>query len=216
MHWRWLPPESMAMIDSVTTAITWIGLVAFAAEGAFAARSQGLDVVGICGVALAAAVGGGTVRDLLLGIGPVSWMVDPWQPLTIVVIGLVFACQPLTRIARLTGNPMWILCDALGLGMATAVGARAAHQAGLPMPSIALTAIVSGVCGSVLRDVLVNHVPRIFHRSPPYALCAALGAVLYIFFQVTFSSEIMALMSCIMAVVASRVVVEYYSWKFPI
>lgn len=194
---------------SIAPYIEWAGMVAFAIDGAAEARRRSLDAVGVSASALATAVGGGTLRDLLLGRQPVGWLADPWQPGVILVIALGMSVLPAARAEWLARRSILTVLDAFGLGMATAVGAGAALRAGLPAPSVVVLAVLAGVSGGVLRDVMVNQVPRIFQASSPfYAVCAAVGATAF----VVLGPGPLALLVCVGLVVVLRVLAVHRGW----
>lgn len=187
-------------------------MVAFAIDGGAEARRRGLDVVGTAAAAIAAAVGGGTLRDVLLGRHPVAWLTDPVQPAVILGIAFALCLLPVARAEWLARNSVLMVLDALGLGMATAVGTAAALQAGLPVMGVLAVGVMSGTCGGILRDLLVNQVPRIFRRSPPYATCAAVGVVVYLL----VGAPAWSLPACVVAVAGVRIVTVLRDWHLPI
>ena len=215
-----MPDPTLSQVEltvaALVTGITWAGLVAFAIDGAAAARRRGLDVVGVTAAALATAVGGGTVRDLLLGRHPVGWLADPWQPAVILAIALLVTLLSVRQVEVLARFQVLMVLDALGLGLATAVGFGAAREAGLPLVSVVLLAVLSGVCGGILRDVLVQQVPRIFQRSPPYAVCATVGAVTSVAVDHLAGHGPASLLVCVTVVVLLRVTVVLRNWSLPV
>ena len=138
------------------------GVVAFAASGALEARRRDLDGIGVITLACCTAVGGGILRDLLIGAVPVAALVDLWM------IGLSIATavvvMPLVHTGRRLRIPL-LVCDAVGLGLFTVDGA--------------LKGLAFG--GGILRDVLASEVPLVFRRrSPFYVVAALLGSGLIV------------------------------------
>ena len=158
--------------------ISVAGVVAFAASGALEAKRRDLDGVGVITLACCTAVGGGVIRDLLIGAVPVAALVDLWMMglsvLTAVVVMLLVQTGRRLRIPLL-------LCDAVGLGLFTVDGALKGLSFGLHPAAATLTGVVTGVGGGILRDVLASEVPLVFRRrSPFYVVAALLGSGLIV------------------------------------
>lgn len=158
--------------------LAWIGLVAFAISGATAAAQARLDIVGFALVAAVTGFGGGTLRDLLLGIRPVTWVEHPAGLWLCAATGIVcFVFERGLQHRRLNQLLPW--ADALGLGAFCVIGTEVAlrHGAG-PFISI-LMGVITATIGGLARDVLCNQVPMVL-RKEIYALAAALGAAAYV------------------------------------
>ena len=144
----------------------------FAVSGGVAAARKGFDPVGCLVLSAVAAVGGGSLRDMLLGRTPVFWLTDP------VVAGTIGAAAVLMfllgdRIAARAGALRW--ADALGLATAAAVGTHVGATAGLPFVSVVALGVMTGSFGGLIRDVLCQETPFIF-RGEIYATAAAAGS----------------------------------------
>lgn len=140
------------------------------------ARRSELDLFGVAVIAVIAGIGGGTVRDLLLGRQPVYWVHDA----TYVAVGLT-ACVLsffLVRHLRVPKN-FFLIPDALGMALFTVIGTSVALSLGTPWLIAALMGMVTAVFGGVIRDILCNEVPLIF-RTDIYATASLAGAVLLI------------------------------------
>lgn len=150
-----------------------LGTVVFAFTGLLAASRKQLDLFGALVIAMVTAVGGGTLRDLILD-QPVFWVKDPIY-IYVVTISAIF----LFYYARFKTVPMKYLLflDAIGLAAFTAIGAHKAILLDLDDVIIVMTAVMTGVVGGVIRDVLVGEVPLIF-RKEIYATAAFAGASL--------------------------------------
>jgi uncharacterized membrane protein YeiH len=151
-----------------------LGVAVFAVSGALAAGRKGLDMLGVIVIAVVTAVGGGTLRDLLLDRHPIFWIADP----TYLVVISVSALLTLSYVRRRPppGNSL-LIADALGLALFTIMGAQIAEGAGLSPIIIVLMGTMTGVAGGVLRDVLSAEVPFILRRDL-YATAAIAGASL--------------------------------------
>ena len=188
-----------------------LGTAAFAISGAFAARQKRLDIFGILVCTFATAVGGGTIRDVLIGNTPVAWMKDQQTILVIVVsylLTLLFSAQ-LRRMQHTLA-----FFDAIGLGFATIIGVQRGLEADLS-PSICVTlGMVTGCFGGVLRDVLLNEIPLVFHKDI-YASASLLGGVLYFICRALEINASVSAAIAIVSIVALRILVLRFGWKLP-
>lgn len=135
-----------------------------------------MDLFGVLVVGLVSGVGGGTVRDLLLGRLPVFWVADE----TYVVSALSAGCATffIARRMRLPTN-FFLIPDAVGMALFTVIGTGIALQLGFSWLIAALMGVVTAVCGGIIRDVLCNEIPLIF-RTEIYATASLAGALLMI------------------------------------
>lgn len=156
-------------------AIDILGTIAFAISGVLVAMQKRMDPFGILIIAFVTAIGGGTLRDILIGITPVGWMKD--MTFTYVILGsTVFAIIVRNRINYLRTS--LFLFDTIGIGLYTVVGIEKGLNAGLhPIICIALGTI-SACFGGVIRDMLCNEIPVIF-RKEIYATACILGGMIY-------------------------------------
>jgi uncharacterized membrane protein YeiH len=164
----------------VLDLFSMLGVAVFAASGALAAGRKNFDLLGVVTIALVTAVGGGTLRDLLLDRHPIFWVKDP-SHLTAILAGAAltlayvrFRRPPLAALA---------VADALGLALFTISGARVAEEKGLPGLTVVVMGAVTGSAGGVLRDVLSGEVPLLFRQTDLYATAAIAGAALYLVVQ---------------------------------
>ncbi len=156
-----------------------LGVAVFAVSGVLAAGRKSLDLFGVLVIATLTAIGGGTVRDLLLDRHPIFWIA---QPIYLVVIAIAAALTMLyVRLRRPPGDAL-LYADALGLALFTIAGAQIAEGASLAPIIIVLMATITGVAGGVLRDVLCAEIPLILRRDV-YATAAIAGACAYLFAQ---------------------------------
>lgn len=152
-----------------------LGTIAFAISGVLVAMDKKMDLFGILIIAFVTAIGGGTLRDMLIGQTPVSWMLD--MTYTYVIIGsAAFAVVLRNKINYLRTS--LFLFDTIGIGLYTVVGIEKGINAELhPIICIALGTI-SACFGGVIRDILCNEIPVIF-RKEIYATACILGGVSY-------------------------------------
>jgi uncharacterized membrane protein YeiH len=157
-----------------------VGIAVFAASGALAAGRKRLDLLGVLVLALVTAIGGGTVRDLLLDRHPLFWLDDPTYLIVIVVAALITVAIARARFAqRRALLTALLVADGLGLALFSVAGAQIAERAGLPTASVVLLGTVTGAAGGVIRDVLSAEVPLVLRRGNLYASAAIAGTSTY-------------------------------------
>lgn len=156
-------------------AIEIIGTISFAISGSFAAMQRRLDPFGVLIIAFVTSIGGGTVRDLLLGDTPVAWMRDVNYCLLILVTSLLTIFFK-THIKKF--KVTLFLFDSLGLGLFTMVGVQKGIVFGLSPGICVALGTITGCFGGVIRDTLLNTIPLIF-RKEIYATACILGGILY-------------------------------------
>ncbi|HLV38119.1 trimeric intracellular cation channel family protein [Xanthomarina sp.] len=156
-----------------------LGTIAFAISGVLVALSKRMDPFGILIIAFVTAVGGGTLRDVLIGDTPVSWMKN--MTYTYVILGsTIFAVVVRNKIDYLRKS--LLLFDTIGIGLYTVVGVEKGISAGLnPIICISL-GTMSACFGGVIRDILCNEIPVIF-RKEIYATACIIGGFSYFLFM---------------------------------
>lgn len=155
--------------------IVMIAVAVSAITGVLEAGRKPIDLFGVVLVALTSALGGGTMRDLLLE-RPVFWVAD--QTYLVAAIAAGVATFVLVRLVRLPAN-LFLLPDALGLALFTVIGTQAALSYGAPWFVASFLGLVTGVVGGVLRDILCNEVPLVF-AGELYATASWAGAIVFI------------------------------------
>ena len=160
----------------------WIGLAAVAVSaltGVIEAGRRGMDIVGVAMVGCATALGGGTVRDVLLD-RTVFWITDQ----TYLIVALLTTLATFIAVRGLRLPPrLFLVPDAIGLALFTVAGTQVALEMNAPWLVASLLGVITGVVGGVLRDVLCNDVPLIFVRGELYASAAWAGALALIGLQ---------------------------------
>lgn len=188
-----------------------LGTASFAISGALAALNKRLDVFGVLVLTFATAVGGGTVRDVLIGNTPVAWMKDQ-QAVTVVFASYIVALLFHRHLQHLPRT--LAIFDAIGLGFATIVGLQRGLEAGLS-PSICVTlGMVTGCFGGVLRDVLLNEIPLVFQKDIYASACLLGGAVYFACSAWDVFAPVAATIS-MLAVVGMRLGAMYWKWELP-
>ena len=196
------------------TLLYWIGLVAVAVSaltGVLDAGRKRMDLVGAVMVGMATALGGGTVRDVLLD-RPVFWISDQNALIAAFATSLFifFAVRGLKLPQRL-----FLIPDAIGLALFTIAGTQVALQWHTPWLAASLLGVTTGVVGGVLRDVLCNEVPLVFVRGELYASAAWAGALALIGLQELGVSPVIAAWAGMAVVLAARLLAMVFRITLP-
>jgi uncharacterized membrane protein YeiH len=181
-----------------------LGTFAFAVSGIRMASEKKFDLFGAYVIGLITAIGGGTVRDVLLGVSP-FWM---QQPSYLIVTGIALAMAAIFKTGLFKWGKTLFLFDALGLGLFTVVGIEKSLAAGFPVWVCIMMGAITGSVGGVLRDVLINEIPLLF-RKDIYALASMAGGLVYFGCQLLgFSGSVTGLLAAITVVVIRIVAVK--------
>lgn len=188
-----------------------LGTIAFAASGAFSAMERKLDPFGVVILAFVTAIGGGTLRDMLIGNTPVAWLRNDIT--AIVILATAFITLFFGQYVKQFHKTLFLF-DAMGLGVFTLIGLEKGLQAHLSPGICIALGTITACFGGVIRDVLLNNVPLIFQREI-YASACIIGAALYLLLQQTpLNSDINALVA-IIAIVVIRIVAIRYKLMLP-
>ena len=183
-----------------------LGTIAFAISGVLVAMNKKMDLFGILIIAFVTAVGGGTLRDILIGQTPVAWMKD--MTFTYVILGsAVFAVIVRNKINYLRTS--LFLFDTIGIGLYTVIGIEKGLSAGLhPIICIAL-GTMSACFGGVIRDILCNEIPVIF-RKEIYATACILGGLSYFLIRkLPIESDFVFMMAGAIVIVVRLLAVKF-------
>jgi uncharacterized membrane protein YeiH len=192
----------------------WVGLAAVAVSaltGVLDAGRKRMDIVGVVMVGCATALGGGTVRDLLLD-RTVFWIAD--QTYLVVALATTLAVFFAVRGLRLPPR-LFLVPDAIGLALFTVVGTQVALEWQAPWLVASLLGVITGVVGGVLRDVLCNEVPLIFVRGELYASAAWAGALVLVGLQALGVSAVVAAWCGMATILAARLLAMAYRITLP-
>jgi uncharacterized membrane protein YeiH len=188
------------------------GVAVFAASGVLAARDRDLDLIGIIVVAAITAIGGGTLRDLLLDRHPIFWITDPTYLVVITAAALLTVAY--VRVRPPPGATL-LVADALGLGLFALSGAQLAEAAQVPALIVVLLGTMTGVTGGVLRDVITARVPLILQQEI-YATAAIVGVAAYLALQALGAPKAIAFWAGMAVVVALRLVAIRWGLHLPV
>ena len=208
----------MSAIEPFIWIVNLIGTVAFAASGALTGLKKGMDLFGVCILGLVTAVGGGVIRDLILGLTPPMAFQDPTSALVALPVSAVFFLGRVRRLLMYKPalfNHLLFWMDALGLGVFTVVGVQIAYEA-VAEPTLFLlvfVAVVTGVGGGVLRDQLAGDTPYIFVKHV-YASASLAGAILCAGLWSRLGS-MAAMLLGLTVVVLIRGLAAHFRWNLP-
>jgi uncharacterized membrane protein YeiH len=192
-------------------ALDLAGVAVFAVSGALAAGRAGLDWFGVIVLATLPAIGGGTLRDLLLGRQPIFWVADstyPWVICTTAVATIAY-----TSFLPVPAHAL-LVADALGLALFAITGAQLAERTGHAPIIVVMMGTMTGVAGGVLRDVLSGTVPLILKKDI-YATAAIAGIVLYLVAQRLGAERRWAMGLGLVTVVTLRLLSVVWNWQLP-
>ena len=192
-----------------------IGTLAFALSGLIEAARKKLDLVGMAMVSGLAAFGGGTLRDILLDRRPFFWVENEiwvWNLILICIGALLFMrsrhLEPTERAMQ------WP--DAIGLGAFTAGGTQLALNAGVPAVISVIMGVLTAIFGGVLRDIVVNEIPKAFSDHIPYAVIAFTGGWVVVGLNLLNIDAFVAVAVGAIFTIVLRVLALLFGWRLPI
>ena len=187
-----------------------LGTVAFTISGAFSAMQKKLDLFGVLIIAFVTAIGGGTIRDVLIGNTPVTWMKDMVTPLIILGTAIVTICfKQLVTNLKIT----LFLFDALGLGLFTIIGIQKGLDIGLNPGICVALGTITGCFGGVLRDLLLSQIPVLFQKEI-YATACIIGGTVYCL-SLMFINQQFAEVVAVVIICGIRILAVRLNWKLP-
>ena len=189
-----------------------LGTFSFAVSGAFFAMQKKLDPFGVLILSFVTAIGGGTLRDMMIGNLPVGWLRD--ETATVVIfagaMGSMFFGQWLKKI-----NATLFLFDALGLGLFTIIGIEKGIELNFSTGVCVALGTITASFGGVIRDVLLNNVPLVF-RKEIYALASIIGGLFYYVLYHSSMNNDVAKIICILLILFIRLVAVRYKLSLPV
>jgi uncharacterized membrane protein YeiH len=188
-----------------------LGTISFAVSGAFLAMQKKLDPFGVLVLAFVTAIGGGTLRDILIGNLPVSWLRN--ETTTIVIFCSAIATMFFSRLLKQFTTTLFLF-DALGLGLFTIIGIELAIERDFSTGVCIALGTVTACFGGVIRDVLLNDVPLLF-RKEIYALACIAGGLLYFGLREFSLDTNISKIICILFIFVIRVIAVRYKLSLP-
>lgn len=204
--------QNMAMMDinNMIVIIDAIGAFVFAISGIRMAANKGFDLFGAFVVGFATAIGGGTLRDLLLGVTPV-WMTNSIY-VSMTILALVFVVVFRKRLIHM--NVTFFIFDTFGLALYTVVGIEKTLAYDFPWWVPIAMGTMGGAAGGIIRDVLLAEVPLIFKKEI-YATACILGGVIFFICDSLGANQLVSGFVCAGVVVVSRVLAVRYGISIP-
>lgn len=187
-----------------------IGTIAFAISGIRMAAAKNFDWFGAYTVGLVTAIGGGTVRDVLLDI-PVFWMQTWWY---LAVTGLAFFIVLAMRQMSVRRGLVLFVFDTIGLALFVVIGIQKSLVAGYDPWVAIVMGMITGSFGGVVRDILINEEP-LFFRKDIYATACIAGGIVYWVIMALGGSDIFQQICCAATVILLRVFAVKYKWELP-
>lgn len=188
-----------------------LGTMAFAVSGALSAMNKKMDPFGVFIIAFVTAVGGGTLRDVLIGRTPVGWMMNV-NYVYVIILGFVLALIFRKNFDRFRTS-MFVF-DTIGLGVFTLIGLEKGLENGLePVICIAL-GTMTACFGGVLRDILCNEIPVIFRKEIYATICIVGGIFFFILKRLDIPQDVLYLTTS-MIIIAIRLMAVIFRWSLP-
>jgi len=196
----------------VLHTIYLIAITAEAMSGALAAGRRNMDVFGVSVIAFVTALGGGTLRDVILGHYPIVWTQHPEYVYLVISAGLLttLIARYLHRLKR-----VFLTLDALGLIAFSIIGSNVALSQGYPLVVVLISGMLTGISGGVLRDVLCNQVPVVF-RKELYASVSLVVCVLFLLLRHAQLDMGLNMLLCFVVGLALRLSAIRFGWHLPI
>ena len=200
------------MLTTFLSSLDWFGTAVFAVTGALVASRKRMDIAGFMLLATATGIGGGSLRDVMLGALPVFWVREPVYLaicLVVAVVTFFLAHIPESRYRTL----LWL--DAAGLALFCVVGAEKALTAGAGGFVAVAMGVVTATLGGVIRDVLGGESPLIL-RKEIYVTAALAGAFAYVALAAVSVPKAVAAMAGFVACFVIRALALHYGWSLPV
>lgn len=191
--------------------LSLLGIAAFAATGVMANRGKPLDVFAIVITGMVAALGGGTVRDVLLGIHPLFWIADQmylWVALLSSLLTFALARKIFLPTKAL------LIADAFGLALFTVLTTQHVVTLGFSGTIAVLMGVITGIAGGIIRDLLVNDIPLVLRREL-YATPALMGAAVYVLLSRFFPGQVWCTLTSIAVVLLVRLAALQWNLYYP-
>ena len=199
-------------LESIQYLIDLLGVAVFAISGSLAAGRKGLDLFGVIIISVVTAIGGGTIRDILLDRHPIFWINDPGYLI------LIFISALLTLVYVRYNKPpakALLIADALGLAFFTIAGTQIAESTNLHPIIIVVMGTITGVAGGVVRDILSAEIPLILRRDI-YATAAIGGSVIYLISNSLEFGKNLSVITGVITVIGLRFLAIIWEIRLPV
>jgi len=197
-------------MNEIVYILMMIGTLALSISGSLTSMEKRFDIFGVFIIAFVTAVGGGSMRDMIVD-REVFWLSDPAY-IYIILVGSVFSMIFRKKLDYL--RSFLLLFDTIGLALFTILGAEIGLSYNLDFVNIVILATITGVVGGVLRDVLVNEIPVIFKKEI-YATISIAGSSLYLILKSTTLNENAIYLIPILLIIVLRLIVVHFKISLP-
>lgn len=206
------------MSELILFILELVGIAAFAASGAMRALAKKMDIFGVATLGVITAVGGGVIRDVVLGNTPPETFRNPVYALVAVLVSVIIfipAVRKVIFIKPVIYDMMMLVMDSVGLGIFTVVGIQSAYavnaQSGMFL--LVFVGMITGIGGGVIRDVLAGDTPYVFVKHF-YACASLIGSVVCVLFWRNFGQDA-AIIGGALVVVVLRLLAAKFHWSLP-
>jgi uncharacterized membrane protein YeiH len=188
-----------------------LGTAVFATTGALAANKKKLDIFGYTVLGLVTALGGGTFRDISLGITPVFWVKSPSYILTAILFSILtfFLFKIYNRIPKMLQT-----LDAMGLGIFTIIGTQKTLLLGYSVTIAVVMGVTTGILGGIIRDTLSGQIPFVL-RKEIYATASLLGAIIFIGLNSILNVQFLIIFPSVILVISTRLIALQFGLSLP-
>jgi uncharacterized membrane protein YeiH len=192
--------------------LDYAGVAVFAATGALAASRKQIDIIGFIFLAIATGVGGGTVRDLVLGATPVFWVSQPGY----LIVATVTAIVVYFTAHLVWSRYLWLIwLDTIGLSAYCVIGAAKGLALGVPAPIAVVTGVMTATFGGILRDIVAGE-PSVLMRREIYVTAALVGASVFTLLSVSGFMPQVSVLAGVLSAFFVRGGALYFGWTFPV
>lgn len=199
-----MPTQFLYIIDI-------LGTISFAVSGAFLAMEKKLDLFGVLVLSFVTAIGGGTLRDIMIGNLPVSWLRN--ETATIVIFSSAVVTMIFGRYLRHLTTTLFLF-DALGLGLFTLIGIEFGIEKHFSIGVCLALGTITACFGGVVRDVLLNNIPLLFRKEIYAVACIAGGSIYFLMKQTSLDAAISKIL-CILIIFIIRILAVRYKLSLP-
>ncbi|MBL7814296.1 MAG: trimeric intracellular cation channel family protein [Saprospiraceae bacterium] len=191
---------------------SYLGTFVFAITGALKARKHQMDILGAAMLAFVTAYGGGTVRDILIGVRPLSWIND-YTALVLVVLAVAIVFLFKKNVIKFRRTIF--ITDAVGLGLFTVLGIHKCMQADINSGYAIILGTIGATFGGLLADILSNNIPDLLKTGELYATACLIGGTIQVLLEKQGIGENWTLLICIFIVVGIRIVSKWKRISLP-
>lgn len=188
-----------------------LGTISFAVSGAFMAMDKKLDPFGVLVIAFVTAIGGGTLRDILIGNLPVGWLKN--ETVTIVIFCSAIVTMFFGKYLKHLSTTLFLF-DALGLGLFTIVGIKLGLAQDFSIGICITLGTITACFGGVVRDVFLNHIPLLFRKEIYAIACIAGGLIYFLLQEFNLNADVITIL-CILIIFIIRILAVRYKISLP-